>query len=498
MPLDGLPVGARTRLLVASMSSVDTAPTRPTPRPLSDTPTSGVATSTWAGPGVGVPAAAAAATPSATHGRRRWWWIGAGVLVVGIVAARAFSGDAAPQYLSSKVQHGDIRDAVDATGTVNAVVTVQVGSQVSGTIAKLNADFNTRVHKGDVIALIEPSLLEGTLQQATADLDDARAAVSVANANLAKARAALVQLKAEFDRTTALQGSKAVTQAEVDVARANYESARAAVDAAQAGITQALAQVKQKEAAVAIARTNLDHAVIRSPIDGVVVARNVDVGQTVAASLQAPTIFTIAQDLTHMWVYAKVDESDVGRITPGQPVTFKVDAFPKDQFHGTVAQVRMNPTTIQNVVTYDAIIDFQNPELKLFPGMTAYVTIPVATATNVVKLPNAALRYAPPLSGDAVRAALAKQGIDPSATLPAEERSAAGAHAVVWKLGAGGALTPVEVSLGITDHAYTEVRGVAHGTLAPGDDVVTTTVDTKHATATPAGPGTPGAAGARR
>jgi len=153
-----------------------------------------------------------------------------------------------------------------------------------------------------------------------------------------------------------------------------------------------------------MARTNLDHTIIRSPIDGIVVARNVDVGQTVAASLQAPTIFTIAQDLTKMQVYAKVDESDVGSIKLGHSVTFKVDAFPQDRFSGTVSQVRMNPTTVQNVVTYDAIIDFQNPDLKLFPGMTAYVTIPVATAENVAKVPNAALRFNPPMPPEQVRA----------------------------------------------------------------------------------------------
>jgi HlyD family secretion protein len=161
-----------------------------------------------------------------------------------------------------------------------------------------------------------------------------------------------------------------------------------------------------------VAQTNLDYTVIRSPIDGTVVARNVDVGQTVAASLQAPTIFTIAQDLTKMWVYAKTDESDVGNIKVGKTVTFKVDAFPKDTFHGTVSQVRMNPTTVQSVVTYDTIIEFANPELKLIPGMTAYVTIPVATAQNVLKLPNTALRYKPPMTAEEVLAIYKQYGID--------------------------------------------------------------------------------------
>src|ERR1700731_1036741 len=179
---------------------------------------------------------------------------------------------------------------------------------------------------------------------------------------------------------------------QMDLAKSNYDPDNASAGAADANITEAEAPITQKKAAGTVAQTNLDYTVIRSPIDGTVVGRNVDVGQTVAASLQAPTIFKNAQDLTKMWVYAKTDESVVGKIRIGKPVNFKVDAFPKDTFHGVVSQVRMNPTTVQNVVTYDTIIEFDNPELKLFPGMTAYVSIPVTTAQNVLKLPNTALR----------------------------------------------------------------------------------------------------------
>src|SRR5205807_6860723 len=186
----------------------------------------------------------------------------------------------------------------------------------------------------------------------------------------------------------------------------------AAVGAAVANVAQAEAQVSQKTAALTVAQTNLNYTVIRSPIDGTVVARNVDVGQTVAASLQAPTIFTIAQDLTKMLVYAKTDESDVGNIKVEKPVTFKVDAFPKETFHGVVKQVRMNATTVQNVVTYDTIVEFANPELKLFPGMTAYVTIPVATAHNALKLPNTALRYKPPMAPEEILALYKRFGIE--------------------------------------------------------------------------------------
>jgi HlyD family secretion protein len=392
---------------------------------------------------------------------------GAALLLAALVAAPLVRHGERVQYLTSKVERGEIKDAVDATGVVNAVVNVQVGSQVSGTIAKLNADFNSHVHKGDVIAEIDPRLFEGAVQQATADVENAKANVIAANANLAKTRAALVETKAEYDRAQNMMRTNIGTQQALDVAKANYDSARAAVAGAEASVVQANAQVSQKEAALAVARTNLAFTVIRSPIDGTVVARNVDVGQTVAASLQAPTIFTIAQDLVKMYLYAKVDESDVGRIRAGQPVTFKVDAFPKEVFHGTVNQIRMNPTTVQNVVTYDAVIEFENRDLKLFPGMTAYVTIPVATVENAVKLPNAALRFKPPMPPEEVRARYAKAGI-----------ARDDAH-VVWKL-RGDAIEPVEVALGVTDHSYTEVR---KGALKPGDDVVTSFIAPKSSSA---------------
>ena len=443
------------------------------------------------------------AWPLLRRPRNRWLVIGGLGGLGALGAVLAFHREDGIQYLTAQVQRGVIRDAVDATGTVNAVITVQVGSQVSGTIAKLNADFNSRVHKGEVIALIDPSVLQGALHQATADLESARASVAVAEADLAKANAALAQTKAEHDRAVVMQKTGVITQQEFDLATANYESARASADAAAAGVAQARAQVSQKEAALAVARTSLEHTVIRSPIDGIVVARNVDVGQTVAASLQAPTIFTIAQDLTRMQVYAKVDESDVGRIKPGHGVTFKVDAFPKDTFRGVVSQIRMNPTTVQNVVTYDAVIDFANPALKLFPGMTAYVTIPVATAEDVVKLPNAALRFKPPLPREVIQALYVRYGLEggspqasrvggagPHAAIASERpprgdatgdlaSEAQGDRAIVWKLASGNDIVPVKVALGITDHAYTEVTAVIAGDLRPGDDVVTTALTAK-------------------
>jgi HlyD family secretion protein len=432
--------------------------------------------------------------------RGRWLILAGVVVVAGLFAAFGMNRNAQAQHFTAKVERGEIDDVVEATGTINAVITVQVGSQVSGSIAKLNADFNSRVHKGDVVALIDPALFKGALLQAAADLENAKANLVAARANLEKAKAGRVQTKADYDRAEQLTKDGVMSQQQLDLAKSNYDSAKASVGGADANVTQAEAQVSQKDAAVTVAQTNLDYTVIRSPIDGTVVARNVDVGQTVAASLQAPTIFTIAQDLTKMWVYAKTDESDVGNIKIGKPVSFKVDAFPKDTFHGVVSQVRMNATTVQSVVTYDTIVEFANPELKLFPGMTAYVTIPVDTVKNVTKLPNTALRYKPPMSAEEILAIYKRYGIDGSEKQAVEEPAAGGNgggggqaaattqnpsrapkrdSAVVWKLHADNTMEPVKVSLGITDHAYTEVSGVVKGALKEGDDVIIRSVAAK-------------------
>ena len=426
---------------------------------------------------------------------RKWLILVGIVAVAGLFVFFALHRNPQPQHFSAKVERGEIHDVVEATGTINSVITVQVGSQVSGTIAKLNADFNSRVHKGDIVALIDPALFKGAVLQANADLENAKANVEAAKANLEKAKAALVQTKADYERTVGLTKDGVMSQQQLDLAKSNYDSANASVGAAAANVTQAEAQVTLKKAAVTVAQTNLDYTVIRSPIDGTVVARNVDVGQTVAASLQAPTIFTIAQDLTKMWVYAKTDESDVDNIKVGKAVTFKVDALPKETFQGVVSQVRMNPTTVQSVVTYDTIIEFANPELKLFPGMTAYVTIPVATVQNVLKLPNTALRYKPPMAADEILAFYKQYGIDEgspqqtgdppgqgpgtSTTSQNPPRVPKTETAVVWKLHLDHRMEPVKVSLGITDHAYTEVRAVLRGELQPGDDVVIRSVTPK-------------------
>jgi HlyD family secretion protein len=426
--------------------------------------------------------------------KTKWIALIAASVILAFVVISARRAPAA-HYFTVPVERGAIRDVVDLTGTVNAVKTVLVGSQVSGTISKLNVDFNSRVHTGQVIALIDPALFQGALDQAKADLESAKANLIAAVANREKAEATLVQTKDDYDRNEPLLEKGYVTPSAVVTSKANYDVAKANLAGAVAGVAQAQAQVDLKAAAVAVARTNLDYTIIHSPIDGVVVARNVDVGQTVAASLQAPTIFTIAQDLTKMQLYAKTDESDVGRVKLGQVVSFKVDAFPKETFHGVVSEIRMNATTVQNVVTYDAIIDFSNPEFKLFPGMTAYVTIPVASVENVVKVPNSALRYRPPLAPEAVRALYAKYGIENSTSgsrsQPGDDRTAQpGAHpttgsaenrpaapppdyGIVWKLDSDNQIQPVRIALGITDHASTEAVAIVAGSLKVGDEVVT-------------------------
>ena len=421
-------------------------------------------------------------------------------------------------YSTSPVERGDIFQVVDATGTINAVTTVQVGSQVSGVISELHADFNSHVSKGDVIAQISPALFEGAFAQAKADLENAQANVAVAAANTAKAKAAQAQTKADYERNIGLTKSGAVSQQAFELAKANAESADAQVAASEAQELQARAQVEQKRAAVQVAQTNLDYTTIRAPIDGTVVARTVDVGQTVAASLQAPTLFTIAQDLTKMQVYAKTDESDVGGMKGGQKVTFKVDAYPRETFTGTVSQVRMNSTVVQNVVTYDTIIEFDNPELKLFPGMTAYVSIPVATATNVIKVPNAALRFKPDLPPNELRALYQKFGIPeegerapsgsdakgPSAGRgPGGPKAADGSRAptkpatgpknearIVWKFVSGKTLEPVRIRTGITDHTNTELLQTLNGSLKPGDALVTGVAQSRGSDKA-AGPGGP-------
>jgi HlyD family secretion protein len=342
-----------------------------------------------------------------------------------------------PSYLTARVERGRIATTVNATGTLNAVITVQVGSQVSGTIQKLFVDFNSPVKEGEIIAQIDPASFEARVSQSRANLASAGAAVQVARANvdnskatIETARANIESAKANVDRAKVgltdarrtLERNKQlirqalIAQSELDVAQTahdsavsqlkqaesqqeasvgQFKSATAQARLAEAQHAAALAQVEQAKAALQAAELDLQHTTIRAPVNGIVVSRNVDVGQTVAASLQAPTLFLIAQDLTQMQVDTNVSEADIGRISVGQTATFTVDAYPNAPFSGTVVQVRNAPIIVQNVVTYDAVVQVANPEMRLKPGMTANVSFLISERREALKVPNASLRFQP-------------------------------------------------------------------------------------------------------
>ncbi len=299
-----------------------------------------------------------------------------------------------PRYETVTVDRGAVVARLMASGTLSPLVTVQVGSQVSGRIKSLFVDFNSTVKKGQVIARIDPQLFDAALEQGRANL-------LAAEANLAKAQVQSADAERQYKRSRSLATRNLVAPADADTSQANAEASRAAVRAAQAAVAQARASLNQ-------ARVNLAYTTIVSPIDGVVISRNVDVGQTVAASLQAPTLFTIAEDLAKMQVHANVAEADIGRIRNGMVITFSVDAYPREQFKGVVQQVRNSPQTLQNVVTYDVVVNVDNPDLRLKPGMTANVTFVYAESDEVLRVPNAALRFRPP---PALLAKLREQGI---------------------------------------------------------------------------------------
>jgi HlyD family secretion protein len=310
--------------------------------------------------------------------------------VVAVAAALAIwrwqAGDSKPklQFETSKVEQGKIIAKVTASGTLSAIVTVQVGSQVSGRIAALYADFNSPVKKGQLIAKIDPPLFQ-------ASVDQSRANLAAAQGNLAKAKVQAVDARRQYQRQKELAARQLNAQADLDTAQAN-------ADAADAQVTASEGVVAQTRAALQSAEVNLAYTNILSPTSGTVISRNVDVGQTVAASLQAPTIFVIAEDLAKMQVDTSVSEADVGRLKSGMSASFTVDAYPGEVFRGQVRQIRNAPQTVQNVVTYDAVIDVDNSELKLKPGMTANVTFVYAEKDDVLKVPNSALRFRPPPS----------------------------------------------------------------------------------------------------
>jgi HlyD family secretion protein len=373
------------------------------------------------------------------------FWIILIFLIVGAAIGYTYfykERDSAVKYRTAKVERGTLSAFVTANGTINPVITVLVGSQVSGTIQKLYADYNSRVKKDQLIAQIDPAIFQAQVSQAKAKLENAKATFLNAQADIATARANVESnranvIKAEvsvddtkrnLDRSLGLFARNLISASDRDSAQTAYDSAaaqlevaqaqekasEAQLDSAKAKLEANRAQIKQAEAELELAQVNLDHTKITAPVTGIVISRNVDVGQTVAASLQAPTLFTIAQDLTEMQVDTNVSEADIGRVAIGQEATFTVDAFPNLTFQGKVTDIRNAPVTVQNVVTYDVVILVKNPDLKLRPGMTANASILVAQREEVLKIPNSALRFRPEFAK--LEAAAPQKGPPPPST----------------------------------------------------------------------------------
>ena len=377
---------------------------------------------------------------------KRIWAIVAVLAILATLTVRAFHGNRnsdAPSLVTEPATRGPIVSVVSATGTLEAVTTVQVGSQVSGTVKSLNADFNSLVKKGQVLARLDPALFESAVEQERANLVKAQADVE-------RLKVALSDSDRQLQRARELSAKQLITEADLDSAVVARQSAEAQLKSAHAQVTQAQASLGQAE-------VNLSKTIIKSPIDGIVVSRDVDVGQTVAASLQAPTLFNIADDLTRMQVKTSVDEADVGQIQPQQPVTFTVEAYPEVTFSGRVEQVRLNPTVESNVVTYSAIVSAPNPQLKLKPGMTATVHIETARRDDALRVPIAAVRFRP--GADLLKRLGAPQ--PPSGSAPDVS--------TIW-IQNGESMQPVGVHTGVSDSSFIEVLDAA---VAEGTRVVT-------------------------
>ncbi|MDE3198846.1 MAG: efflux RND transporter periplasmic adaptor subunit [Acidobacteriota bacterium] len=430
--------------------------------------------------------------PPAKPVHAKWRWLAYFSLFAGLAAAATvwLLSDRTPpaQFLTARIDRGNIDATVTTSGNLNAVITVQVGSQVSGNIIALYADFNTKVKKGQLVAEIDPApfkaavdqskavlsasraaaiTAEATLAKGQSDYASAEAAVAAQQSNLEKARSVANLARVENERRQVMVKTGSTSQEDADTAQANYEqavsgvssaeaavrsaqavaeSARKGIDVARAQLTQARAVVVRDEAALAQAQLNLDHTRILAPVDGTVQSRNMDVGQTVAASFQAPVIFLIAQDLTKMQVDTNVDEADVGPIEVGQKAAFTVDAYPGQTFSAEVAQIRKAPINVQNVITYDVVVAVANPDLKLFPGMTANVTIYTGHAGNVLRIPKAALRFRP-------------RGAAP----PASQQT-------VYVPGTNGQAVAVPVRTGLANATHVEL---VSGNLTEGRQVIT-------------------------
>jgi HlyD family secretion protein len=419
----------------------------------------------------------------------RWIWILAGLVVVGgggFYLRKRLAGPQGPKYETTVVDRGPITAKVTATGTLSALVTVQVGTQVSGRIEKIMVDFNSTVKKGQVIAKIDPLLFQAALEQAKANY-------AAGEGNVTKLQAKADDAKLQYDRAQALFDRKAIAQQDLDTARANSRAADGDLVAAKGNLMQAKAALHQ-------AQVNLDYTTIISPTTGTVISRSVDVGQTVAASLAAPTLFLIAEDLTKMQVDTSVSEADIGKLKAGMAAQFTVDAYPTKVFRGAIRQLRNAPQTVQNVVTYDAVIDVSNPNLELRPGMTANVTFVYDQRDSALRVANAALRFQPPpeLAGGAGsgRRNHGNQGADGGARPEGEgggrrggsggDRTADVAGGIrpggrvrrggpvsdqrtLWTL-RDGAISPVGVRIGITDGIFTEIDARS---IHEGDQIVT-------------------------
>jgi HlyD family secretion protein len=403
-------------------------------------------------------------------------------LVVAVLAAAAGGyawlksgngGAEHPQYRLARVERGALTAAVAASGTLNAVTTVQVGSQISGQVKEIHADFNTPVKAGQVIARIDPETFELRVAQARADLDAAHSAVAVARSGLAAQAAELGRVKVtladalrDHERKQALVAKGFISPSELDKARTLLDATReqlkaveAQLQVGEAQVKSALAAVKQRESLLKQAQVDLERTIIRAPVDGTVILRNVDAGQTVAASLQAPVLFTIARDLRDMQVEAAIDEADVGRLRPGLAASFGVDAFPRRSFAGEIVQIRKSPVSVQNVVSYTVVISARNPDLALLPGMTANVRIVVEQRDDALMVPNAALRFRPAGEPEAQR---------PPRPGPTQNGHDAGRGGRVW-VADGANARPLDVRLGLSDGLSTEVLG---GPLAQGTEVI--------------------------
>jgi len=409
------------------------------------------------------------------------------------------------KYRTEAVSRGDIEAVVVTSGTLNPVTVVDVGSQVSGRIAKLNADFNSQVKEGQVVAELDQSILQSRVQQNEANYQSSVAA-------LERAKVTLDNLKKKYDRSLELFGKNLISYEEKEAAETQYLSAKTDVQSAQARLEQAKSQLDSS-------KVDLSYAIIKSPIDGIVISRNVNLGQTVAASFQAPVLFQIANDLSKMRLECSVDEGDIGKVKEGQKVRFTVESFPKDTFSGTVTQVRYSPEVVQNVVTYTTIVEVENPEMKLMPGMTATVTIIIGEAKNVLRVSNAALRFTPPLApeqmqeimksaGQAMmegRQRAAQTGGATPSGIPQRiegERQIAGFNSPdaragnqggarrqqasrVWIEDKNGKLFPIFIRPGLADDSYTEI---AWGDLKEGQLVITGMESGKETSAMPGRP----------